>query len=99
MVGLGSTVEQGQGRQMRILTNHDTLIYRPYFHVVNAEFSSNFIRSDPGPLDARPPKPGVVGRRDPGNSRYGPISHLDSPRAANALRSRPSPPHRPQHLL
>src|ERR1700730_15845051 len=97
--GLGSTLDRELGRRMRILTNHDTLIYRPYFHDVNAEFSSYIIRSNSGPFDAYPADRGIVSSRDPGNSRNGPITYLDSPRPVKTEPPGPGSPRREKYLL
>ena len=61
------------------MTNHDTLIYRPYFHAVNAEFTSHLIRSNSRSTDESAPSRRIIGRRDPGSPRNGAIPDLDSP--------------------
>src|SRR5271166_2328748 len=85
--------------QWSILTNHDMLIYRPYFHVVNAEFTSHVIRPNSRSTDESAPSRRIISRRDPGSPRNGAIPHLDSPCPAEALRFGPGSPRRQKHLL
>ncbi len=67
------------------MTNHDILIYRPYFHAVNAEFASSVIRSNSRSTDESTSSRRTISRRDPGSPRYGSIPDLDSPCPPQAL--------------
>src|SRR5271157_3119509 len=85
--------------QWSILTNHDMLIYRLYFHAVNAEFTSHVIRSNSRSTDESAPSRRIISRRDPGSPWNGAVPDLDSPCPTQALRFSPGSARRQKHLL